>query len=387
MTPRRSPSPPASAPTRPAAGCGATCSAASPCTTCCARRRRPARRGSAAAGSPCCAWTTPATCWAAGPTARTRCDAADGHVDTAALDALAALLATADAVLVADYGGPVTRHPQVRAALVRAAARVPVVWDPHPRGLAPPPGVRAATPNRAEAAAALRAAGLPAEATGPAVRRSPGRTAARAVGPGRGRRHRRPARRGDGRRRTAPGPRAPAAASADGVDTCGAGDRFAGRVALGLARGADLADAVARAVADTSAWVAAGGVAASVGRAGGCPGRTPARASHRHAGRHRRLLRRAPRRPPPAARAGRGPRRPARRAPQLRRRGAAAQGAAAPGADRGRPGPAAARRWPASTTSSSSTRTPRARRWSGCGPTCGSRAATTPAPCSRRPRR
>jgi D-beta-D-heptose 7-phosphate kinase/D-beta-D-heptose 1-phosphate adenosyltransferase len=61
-------------------------------------------------------------------------------------------LARARAVLVADYGRGVAAEPGVRAALAGLPARLPLVWDPHPRGPAPVPGVRLATPNRAEAA-------------------------------------------------------------------------------------------------------------------------------------------------------------------------------------------------------------------------------------------
>jgi rfaE bifunctional protein nucleotidyltransferase chain/domain len=67
-------------------------------------------------------------------------------------DGVLAVLEEADGVLVADYGQGVADRPEVRAALVAAAARVPVVWDPHPRGAGPVPGVRLATPNLAEAA-------------------------------------------------------------------------------------------------------------------------------------------------------------------------------------------------------------------------------------------
>ena len=74
--------------------------------------------------------------------------AADAEVDAEALDAA---IRNADAVLVADYGGGVTAHPAVRDVLARWAPRRPVVWDPHPRGAEPVPGVTAATPNRREA--------------------------------------------------------------------------------------------------------------------------------------------------------------------------------------------------------------------------------------------
>ena len=53
---------------------------------------------------------------------------------------------------MSDYGRGVAADPVVRAALARAAARrVPVVWDPHPRGAPPVAGATVVTPNLAEA--------------------------------------------------------------------------------------------------------------------------------------------------------------------------------------------------------------------------------------------
>jgi len=62
------------------------------------------------------------------------------------------VLAGAGAVLVSDYGRGMTRAGSLGPALATASGRVPVVWDPHPRGTAPVPGVRLATPNAGEAA-------------------------------------------------------------------------------------------------------------------------------------------------------------------------------------------------------------------------------------------
>ncbi len=62
-------------------------------------------------------------------------------------------------ILVSDYGRGLTRNPELRAALELAAARIPMIWDPHPNGAPPVPGADAVTPNLAEArtlAAALR---------------------------------------------------------------------------------------------------------------------------------------------------------------------------------------------------------------------------------------
>ncbi|MCW2632721.1 MAG: hldE, partial [Pseudonocardia sp.] len=45
-----------------------------------------------------------------------------------------AALCAAGAVLVSDYGRGVTELPEIRSGLVDAARRVPVAWDPHPKG-------------------------------------------------------------------------------------------------------------------------------------------------------------------------------------------------------------------------------------------------------------
>ncbi len=164
------------------------------------------------------------------------------------------LLQDARAVLVSDYGRGVAADRRVRTA-VAAAARsgLPVVWDPHPRGPVPVPGVTAVTPNLSEAAAAL-GVGAPdpgdrgaVGALADALRErwsvaevvitlgSRGAFAAGAV-------H--------------------AAPPAEGGDPCGAGDRFAGRLAAALAEGAELGAAAEQAVAAASAFVAGGGAGA-----------------------------------------------------------------------------------------------------------------------------
>ncbi|WP_239645740.1 PfkB family carbohydrate kinase, partial [Mycobacterium sp. UM_CSW] len=60
-------------------------------------------------------------------------------------------LAGARAICVADYGAGVTALPAVREALSGVASRVPMVWDPHPRGAPPVPGCALVTPNDEEA--------------------------------------------------------------------------------------------------------------------------------------------------------------------------------------------------------------------------------------------
>ena len=166
--------------------------------------------------------------------------------------ALAAVLADADVVLVSDYGAGTTRDPVVRAALTEAARRVPVVWDPHPRGGDPVPGCALVSPNLSEATAA---AGTPAP-TAPdgLAEHLATRWGVQGVVVTTG---------AQGAWLAAPGTEAlfvPAPVVAVG-DPCGAGDRFASSAALSLAAGRVPSEAVVTAVADASAWVAAGGAA------------------------------------------------------------------------------------------------------------------------------
>ncbi|WP_069811886.1 D-glycero-beta-D-manno-heptose 1-phosphate adenylyltransferase [Streptomyces sp. TP-A0874] len=79
-----------------------------------------------------------------------RMDDGAGGAAGATEEAVAAL-ARARAVLVSDYGRGAA--DTLRAHLAAACRRVPVVWDPHPRGGAPVAGVRLATPAAHEARA------------------------------------------------------------------------------------------------------------------------------------------------------------------------------------------------------------------------------------------
>lgn len=186
----------------------------------------------------------------------------------------------ADAVLVADYGRGTAADPEVREALrVAAAAGVPIVWDPHPRG-APPVASRLVTPNRDEARRwAARAASAPVDSSTvdsddaaaghddadmgselrlvcawadvlrqrwgvPDVCVTLGRSGALLVG-------------GDGTPLAVP-----AEALGRIADPCGAGDRFASAAAVALGHGALPSEAVIDAVRQATAFVAAGGAAA-----------------------------------------------------------------------------------------------------------------------------
>lgn len=171
----------------------------------------------------------------------------DGEV----VDAAAAVeaLAGAAGVLVSDYGRGLTAHPGVREALTAAAARVPVVWDPHPRGAAPVPGVRLATPNQAEAGAGP---GLAALADRLRTLREDWRAHAVVVTLG------------ESGALLGQGDSPPAVVPAPAVhatDPCGAGDCFAATAALALLGGALTSEAVQEAVAGAATYVAAGGAA------------------------------------------------------------------------------------------------------------------------------
>ncbi|WP_228975778.1 D-glycero-beta-D-manno-heptose 1-phosphate adenylyltransferase [Streptomyces sp. DH12] len=169
-------------------------------------------------------------------------------------DAVRETLAAAQAVLVADYGRRTAGA--VREQLAAIAPRVPLVWDPHPRGGDPVPGVRVVTPNAAETRSLEPGAGgesLRAYAERGSALAERWRAAAVAVTLGE-----------RGVLLTRPGPDAgtpmlvPAPYRASG-DPCGAGDCFAAATAAALADGALPEEAVQRGVAEAAAFVAAGG--------------------------------------------------------------------------------------------------------------------------------
>jgi rfaE bifunctional protein nucleotidyltransferase chain/domain len=185
---------------------------------------------------------------------------AGGGVAAVPEEAVAAI-GEADAVLVADYGRGMAAEPRVRAALARAAGRLPVVWDPHPRGAVPVPGARLVTPNLAEAA------GFAGQPAGRGDLGSVGRVAAALV-----------ERWQAGAVAVTMGHRGallsyggelplvvpvPAASTVDGpgsrLDSCGAGDRFAVTAAGLLAAGRLPSEAVVGAVSAATEFVLAGG--------------------------------------------------------------------------------------------------------------------------------
>ena len=179
---------------------------------------------------------------------------------------VARALAGPGAVLVSDYGRGLTAVPSLMAELTAAIRRVPVVWDPHPRGADPVPGVRLVTPNAAEAASLCE---------GVAPSSSPGGLGAHAAQAdalvARWRAQAVVVTLGDRGALLSYGSGVPVVVPAPAVpclDPCGAGDRFAASAAGALADGRVTAEAVQRAVADAAAYVAAGGPASVTGSTG-----------------------------------------------------------------------------------------------------------------------
>ncbi len=163
---------------------------------------------------------------------------------------LDALFSTASAVLVSDYGLGVSGRAAVRWALQDQPR---IVWDPHPRGAVPVPGVTTVTPNAAEA---QHFSGVPADHVTGAIRQghellrrwraasvTVTRGAAGAVLVN-----------ADGTPLVAPAP------SIATGDSCGAGDAFAAGLASSLATGRDISEAVCEAVAAAAAYLQRGGV-------------------------------------------------------------------------------------------------------------------------------
>ncbi|WP_406725698.1 PfkB family carbohydrate kinase [Streptomyces sp. GD-15H] len=175
-----------------------------------------------------------------------RLDEGDGRAAASSPQAEEAL-AAAGTVLVSDYGRGTA--DVLRTALTAAAARVPLVWDPHPRGGAPVAGTRLATPSAAEARTFADGDGPTANARD-LVRRWGVTSVAVTLGE-----------RGallshGGTPLLVPPPKRAAG------DACGAGDRFAASAAGQLADGALPEDAVRVAVAAATRYVAAGGAEA-----------------------------------------------------------------------------------------------------------------------------
>ncbi|MGW9020336.1 D-glycero-beta-D-manno-heptose 1-phosphate adenylyltransferase [Leucobacter chromiiresistens] len=163
-------------------------------------------------------------------------------------------ISEADAIIVSDYGRALTAHPEIRVALHRRGARVPLVWDPHPRGADPVPSARLVTPNLSEAAKAAGTAPDPASAT-EAAGRLRERWGCIAIS----------VTLGSQGALLLDADHAPAlipARPVEAADACGAGDRYAASALVALAEGEPLPEAVRRGVDAAGGFLAAGGVAA-----------------------------------------------------------------------------------------------------------------------------
>ncbi|MBF6203095.1 hypothetical protein IU483_03075 [Streptomyces gardneri] len=191
------------------------------------------------------------------PVLITRMDSGTGRVGTDPLPEEAhAAVAAAHAVLVSDYGRGTAAHPRIRALLRDHAERVPVVWNPHPRGPVPIPGAALVTPNRAEALDML--SGRLDE--GPDLWRLAKGWAVAAIAVTLGSEGALVCLRASGKRLRIP---LPAAAKApDGSDTCGAGDSFSVAAATFLGEGSEPESAVRRAVVAAAEFVGSGAAAA-----------------------------------------------------------------------------------------------------------------------------
>ena len=169
----------------------------------------------------------------------------------------------AGVVIVADYGRGLAANPRLRALLGRLAGEVPIVWDPHPSGPEPVPGVAVVTPNISEATKAVQAgSGSAAGSADTVAEILLQRWRSRAVLVTRGEEGAVLLRQGDTSARAVPAPRVEAG------DPCGAGDRLAASLAVHLLAGSDLPEAAALAVHDAADFLAAGGVSALPDTAG-----------------------------------------------------------------------------------------------------------------------
>lgn len=182
-----------------------------------------------------------------------RLDHGDGAAITGAVPAeIGAVLEVARSICVADYGRGVAGHPGIRSVLGRVAGRIPVVWDPHPRGAPPIPGCRLITPNQSEAQHFSRR--CDSDAHSAEQLRQGWRADAVCVTLGAG---------GAVLASAEGSVHIPVPASVGAApgrrDTCGAGDRFAVAATLALGDGDSAHAAVCAAVAAASRFVATGG--------------------------------------------------------------------------------------------------------------------------------
>jgi rfaE bifunctional protein nucleotidyltransferase chain/domain/rfaE bifunctional protein kinase chain/domain len=171
----------------------------------------------------------------------------------AATAAMLGALDQAEVIVVADYGRGVAANRKIREVLEARSGDIPIVWDPHPSGAVPVPGVSVVTPNLSEA---VKAAGF-----------GPGSTEAiAAVGTTLLDRWQSQSvlvtmgEQGGLLSRPGTPPLSIPAPPTEVADPCGAGDRLAASLAVHLAEGRSLHDAAALAIREAAAFLGAGGV-------------------------------------------------------------------------------------------------------------------------------
>lgn len=167
----------------------------------------------------------------------------------------------AGVIIVADYGRGLAANPQLRDLLTRLAVHVPIIWDPHPAGPAPVPGVAVVTPNLAEASKAAQAYSDQLSANSQEQAVQVGRILleqwqSQAVLVTKGEQGAVLLRKGSNPPHPVPAPRVEAG------DPCGAGDRLVASLAVHLLAGRDLGEAAGLAVHDAADFLANGGVSA-----------------------------------------------------------------------------------------------------------------------------
>ncbi len=203
-----------------------------------------------------------------------RVDHGGGVPGPAGQQAVEAIMA-AGALLASDYGLGTTADSVIRNALSRRASRVPLVWDPHPRGAAPVRDTRIATPNHMEAVAAA-GLGTPDggrapcshHADGPRAPGGHGAVFLAAIAAGEHLLKEWPAEsvavtlgsNGALLARHGQTPLVIPATPLDASDPCGAGDQFAAITAIALHEGALVSEAVTAGVAVATRFLATGGV-------------------------------------------------------------------------------------------------------------------------------
>ncbi|TLM82117.1 bifunctional heptose 7-phosphate kinase/heptose 1-phosphate adenyltransferase [Pseudarthrobacter sp. NamE2] len=177
----------------------------------------------------------------------------------------------AGVIIVADYGRGVAANPRLRELLSRQAGQVPIIWDPHPSGPKPVPGVAVVTPNLSEAVKAAQALAHKAPQGGSGDQDQAAEAGrillehwgSQSVLVTKGEQGAVLLRNGNPVPHPVPAPRVEAG------DPCGAGDRLAAGLAVHLLAGRDLEEAAALAVQDAADFLAAGGVSALPDRATG----------------------------------------------------------------------------------------------------------------------